>query len=87
MNKSVAYDVKCNPEKYIKYSFYINQKIEELGKRPYQIIPQRNNIVPKSITLNSNGIVDLICPVHFSEIVFWPGFCRWNSIYLLITKL
>ena len=60
VNKSVAYDVKCNPEKYIKFSFYINQKIEELGKRPYQTIPQRNNIVPKSITLNSNGIVDLI---------------------------
>lgn len=60
VNKSVAYDVKCNPEKYIKYSFYINQKIEELGKRPYQTIPQRNNIVPKNITLNSNGIVDLI---------------------------
>jgi hypothetical protein len=60
VNKSVAYEVKCNPEKYIKFSFYINQKIEELGKRPYQVIPQRNNIVPKSITLNSNGIVDLI---------------------------
>ena len=60
VNKSVAYGVKANPEKYIKYSFYINKKIEELGKRPYQVIPQRNNIVPKSITLNSNGIVDLI---------------------------
>ena len=60
VNKSVAYDVRCNPEKYIKFSFYINQKIEELGNRPYQVIPQRNNIVPKSITLNSNGIVDLI---------------------------
>ena len=60
VNKSVAYDVKCNPEKYIKYSFYINQKIEELGRRPYQVIPQRNNIVPKNITLNSNGIIDLI---------------------------
>jgi hypothetical protein len=60
VNKSVAYDVKVNPEKYIKYSFYINKEIEELGKRPYQVIPQRNNIVPKSITLNSNGIVDLI---------------------------
>lgn len=60
VNKSVAYDVKVNPEKYIKYSFYINKKIEEFGKRPYQVIPQRNNIVPKCITLNSNGIVDLI---------------------------
>ena len=60
INKSIAYDVKVNPEKYIKYSFYINQKIEEFGKRPYQVIPQRNNIVPKNITLNSNGIIDLI---------------------------
>ena len=60
VSKSVAYDVKVNPEKYIRYSFYINKKIEELGKRPYQVIPQRNNIVPKNITLNSYGIVDLI---------------------------
>jgi hypothetical protein len=60
VNKSVAYDVKVNPEKYITYSFYINKKIEEFGKRPYQVIPQRNNSVPKCITLNSNGIVDLI---------------------------
>ena len=60
VNKSVAYDVKCNPEKYIKYSFYINQKIEELGKRPYQTIPQRNNIVPKHIVLNTPAIIDLI---------------------------
>jgi hypothetical protein len=60
VNKSVAYDVKCNPEKYIKYSFYINQKIEEFGKRPYQTIPQRNNIVPKHIVLNTQAIVALI---------------------------
>jgi hypothetical protein len=60
VNKSVAYDVKCNPEKYIKFSFYINQKIEELGRRPYQTIPQRNNIVPKHIVLNTPAIVDLI---------------------------
>ena len=60
INNNVAYDVKCNPEIYIKYSFYINQKIEELGKKPYAVIPQRNNIVPKNITLNTGGIVDLI---------------------------
>ena len=41
-------------------TFYINKKIEELGRRPYQIIPQRNNIVPKNIVLNTSGITDLI---------------------------
>jgi hypothetical protein len=60
ITKSVAYDVKVNPEKYIKYSFFINKKIEEMGRRPYQVIPQRNNIVPKHIVLNTVGIADLI---------------------------
>ena len=60
INKSVAYDVKNKPERYIQYSFFINQKIEEMGKTPYQVIPQRNNIVPKHIVLNSPAIVDLI---------------------------
>ena len=60
ISKTVCYDVKIHPEKYIKYSFYINKKIEELGKRPYQTIPQRNNIVPKHIVLNTPAIVALI---------------------------
>jgi hypothetical protein len=58
--KSVPYDVKVNPEKYIQYAFYINSKLEELNKKPYQILPQRNNIVPKNITLNTVAIVDLL---------------------------
>ena len=60
INKSVAYDVKANPLKYIQYSIYINSKIEELGKRCYQVIPQRNNIVPKTIIINTPAIVDMI---------------------------
>ena len=60
IEESIFYDVKINPDKYFKYSFYINQKIEELDKRNYQVIPQRNNIIPKHITLNTSAIVDLI---------------------------
>ena len=60
INVSIPYDVKANPEKYFKHAFYINQKIEELEKRTYQVIPQRNNIIPKHITLNTSAIVDLI---------------------------
>ena len=60
INKSVAYDVKIHPEKYLIYSFYINSKIEELGRKSFQVIPQRNNIVPKNIVLNTSGISDYI---------------------------
>jgi len=58
--KSVAYDIKINPLKYMKYAIYINTKIEELGKKTYQFLPQRNNIIPKSIILNSPAIIDVI---------------------------
>ena len=60
IDKNIAYDVKKHPEKYIKYSFYINTKIEELGCRPYQVLPQRNNIIPKHILLNSSAIVQCL---------------------------
>ena len=61
INKTIAYDVKIHPEKYLIYSFYINSKIEESGsKKIFQVIPQRNNIVPKNIVLNTSGIADYI---------------------------
>jgi len=60
ISKSVAYDIKINPLKYMKYSIYINSKIEELGKKAFNFTPHRNNIVPKSIILNSPAIVDMI---------------------------
>lgn len=60
VTKSVAYDVKVHPEKYIKHSIYINKQIENLDYKTYQFIPQRNNIVPKHITLNTCAIVDAI---------------------------
>jgi len=58
--KSIPYDIKANPEKYIKYSMYINNEVEKLGGKPYAFVPQRNNIVAKNIILNTSGISDLI---------------------------
>jgi hypothetical protein len=58
--KNVAYDVKATPQKYIASAFVINKRIEELGRRPYQVVPQRSNLVPKNITLNTSGIVEVL---------------------------
>ena len=58
--KSIPYDIKANPTKYIKYSMYINNETEKLGAKPYAFIPQRNNIIMKNIVLNTSGITDLI---------------------------
>lgn len=59
ITKSVAYDVKVHTDKYLKHSIYINKKIEELNARPYNFLPQRNNLVPKHITINTVAMADL----------------------------
>ena len=58
--KSIPYDIKANPSKYIKYSMYINSEIEKLGGKPYAFIPQRNNIIQKNVIFNTSGVADLI---------------------------
>jgi hypothetical protein len=71
ITKTVAYNVKIHPEKYLTYSFYINSKIEELGRKSFQVIPQRNNIVPKNIVLNTSGIADYI-GTKYPELFDYP---------------
>lgn len=57
---NINYHLKSNTYDFIKYSIYINKEIENMGFRPYQIVPQRNNNVPKNIMLDHAGIVDLL---------------------------
>ena len=60
LNNNINYHLKVKPYDFIKYSIYINKEIESLGGRPYQIVPQRNNNVPKNIQLDHAGIVDIL---------------------------
>ena len=69
--KSIPYDIKANPEKYIKYSMYINNEVEKLGGKPYAFVPQRNNIILKNIVLNTSGISDLIGS-HLDKFFSYP---------------
>src|SRR3989338_1167062 len=57
---NIGYHLKKDPLSILKYSIYINKQIEQLGKRPYQIIPQRNNSVYRHITIDHAGIVDML---------------------------
>jgi hypothetical protein len=60
VEKSIAYDVKVSPQKYIIPAIMINKAIEALGKTPYQVFCQRSNLIPKTITLNTSGLIEVI---------------------------
>lgn len=57
---NVAYDLKARTEQYFSFAFYLNQQIQQLGRRPYQVIPQRHSCIPKNITINTSALVALI---------------------------
>jgi hypothetical protein len=57
---NLIYNVKSSPQKFIFLSLQLNKKIEEEGHRCYQVFCQRSNYVPKTITLNTSGLIEVI---------------------------
>ncbi len=57
---NINYQLKKNPLSILKYAIYINQKLEELKIKNYQIFPQRNDSVYKHIMIDHAGLVDML---------------------------
>lgn len=62
IKKSVYYDVKVRPFKYLSRMLFMNSVLEEKEHKLFQPIPLRNNIIPKYILFDSASIVNLFCP-------------------------
>jgi hypothetical protein len=77
INKSIVYDVVVSPDKYILSSIVINSKIEALEKKVYQIFPLRSNLVPKNITLNTSGIIEMINDKN--KTIYSYGYSEMNN--------
>jgi hypothetical protein len=66
---SVDYDLCSNAQDYLKSLFYMNKELEQINEenikenkeeiKLFQIIPQRTNIKPKYITLDTAGLINL----------------------------
>lgn len=74
---NLIYNVKAFPQKFIQVSLILNKKIEEFGKRCYQVFPQRSNFVPKSITLNTSGLIEVINDTE--KEIYSIGYSKMNN--------
>ena len=60
---SIHYELKSNPQSFLKGMFYINSQLEELNKnqdkqiRLFNVLPLRTNIVPKHICIDTVGLI------------------------------
>lgn len=77
INKSIVYNVVVSPDKYILSSIIINSKIEALSKKVYQVFPLRSNLVPKNITLNTSGIIEMINDKN--KTIYSYGYSEMNN--------
>jgi hypothetical protein len=63
----VHYDIKCNPNSYINYGYYINNQLEKMSTdtkkyRLFQPFSTRNSVIPKYIKIDNACIVNLFAP-------------------------
>lgn len=60
MDKGLAYDVKANPFQFLKYSFYMNEILEDEGFKLFQPLSLRNSVIPHYVTMDTASLVNLL---------------------------
>lgn len=58
--KNHLYNVKVNPYSYLPHMLYMNKELETKKLKLFQAICLRTDISSKFITINTNGLIDLI---------------------------
>jgi hypothetical protein len=85
---SYYYDIKCEPQKYLKYMIYMVSELEKLEVKSFQFFPLRTNIVPKYITIETSVLEELFAEDlkgiddDDTNIVYE----KWNQIFNLNLK-
>lgn len=59
-DKSYHYDMKCNPQKYIKHMIFMNCELELIGGKMYQFFPLQSSITPNHIQIDTKAVIELL---------------------------
>jgi hypothetical protein len=59
-DKSYQYDVKCHPQKYLKYMIFMNIELEKIEGKMYQFFPLQTSITPNHIQVDTKAIIELL---------------------------
>ena len=59
-DENYYYDVKVNPQKYLKCMVNMNLLIEKQGGVMYQFFPLRTEIIPKHITIDTKSLIEIL---------------------------
>jgi len=57
---SYYYDVKCTPQKYLKYMIFMNIELEKIEGKMYQFFPIQSSIIPNHIQIDTKSVIELL---------------------------
>ena len=88
--KSINYDLACNPLKYLPYSIWINQQLESKGAKLFHTLPLRTSTVPKCIDIDTTVIIKLLLDGNkqsYAENVKLVKPTVWNKFFDLTNDI
>ena len=53
------YDIKINPQKYLKHMIWMNIELEKIEGKMYQFMPLRTDIIPKFIPIDTRSLIQI----------------------------
>jgi hypothetical protein len=57
---SFEFDIKQNPQKYLRNMIYMCNEIESIGTKLFQFFPLRNNITSKYVPIDTKSLVEIL---------------------------
>ena len=85
---SYYYDVKVNPQRYLKYMIFMNLELEEKEAKMFQFFPLQTQIIPRHIQIDTKSIIELLVDtdkkqyldnVELNKEIIWDKFFTINQ--------
>ena len=85
---SYYYDVKVNPQRYLKYMIFMNLELEEKDAKMFQFFPLQTQIIPRHIQIDTKSIIELLVDtdkkqyldnVELNKEILWDKFFTINQ--------
>jgi hypothetical protein len=85
---SYYYDIKANPQRYLKYMIFMNLQLEEKEAKMFQFFPLQTQIIPRHIQLDTKSIIELLVDtdkkqyldnVELNKEIIWDKFFTINQ--------
>ena len=89
-DKSYHYDVKCNPQKYLKHMVFMNTELEKIEGKMYQFFPLQSSIIPNHIQIDTTSVIDLLIDKdkkkYFDNVILYKEIV-WGTHFKITPKI